>query len=171
MPRLNEDVDMIERMEVDLASKAQTAYAAAGISASIHGVYSLDDLEAKLEEELCGRIALGVGYLGAQPTYLNSGRHENVNVDQGAAAKSISYVFAMILAVPFDTNCTQRYDATKLLTILRRGILGSIVSGDRTTRTWSFVREFPNTEESTKTMAYYSQMWEVKVIETGSTNT
>lgn len=155
--RLNADDEMVERMELDLITKARTAFGEAGILASIHGVFSLDDLEAKQESDLCEMIGIGVGYAGAEPTEgiptpLNS-------APGGPSAKTVFFLFGIILAVPHGPDCKERYSATKLLTILRRSLLGSIVSGDSTNRAWAFVKEAPNVAESTGTMLYYSQVW------------
>lgn len=154
--RLNQDVGMVERMERDLTEKAQAAYAAAGLSANIHGVFSLDDLEDTQESDLCGKLAVGVGYAGAEsvtPAPVASGPG-GVNT-----AKMVDFIFHVILAVPHGQGCIERYDATKLLTSLRNAINGKHCSGDTTNRVWSFVKEFPNITDSTDTMLYYSQVW------------
>lgn len=160
LPRLNTDPGMIERMEVDLATKAEAAYTSAGLSPVVFGVFSLDDLEKKSEADLCQKLAVGVGYAGAEPTVAQNLR-DNLNVGSSNAAKTVDFIFTIILAVPTGAECSERYSATKLLTILRMGILGSSVSGDITNRTWAFVKESPNVQESTDTMLYYSQVWRV----------
>lgn len=168
MPRLNEDNEMIERMEVDLSSKAQAAFVTAGVSPSIHGVFSLDDLERKTEEELCQRVAVGVGYWGAKPHAGESAQRGSQNTAPGGnAVKMVDFVFMVILAVPHGENCLERYSATRLLTVLRRGINGSTVSGDATNRTWTFVSETPNITESTDSMLYYTQVWRVTLPAVG----
>ncbi len=156
---LTKDNDMIERMELDLAAKAQSAYTAAGLSPNVHGIFSLDDLEKKIEADLCSKLAVGVGYAGALPTIdpkapLNT-------APGGNAVKMVAFTFNVILAVPTGEDCLERYSATKLLTVLRRGILGSIIDGDSASRTWAFAKEFPNVQESTQTMLYYTQVWQV----------
>jgi len=160
---------MVERMEADLGAKASAAYTAAGISPAILGVFSLDDLEKKLESDLCGKLAVGVGYAGAEPTAVVSNPKAPLNVGSSNAAKTVDFIFTVILAVPTGPECTERHSATKLLTILRLGILGSTVSGDNTNRTWAFVRESPNITESTETMLYYSQVWRVAMPIVGPT--
>lgn len=164
--KLNSDFEMIERMELDLVSKAQTAFTAAGLTANIHGVFSLDDLEAKEESDLCNMLAVGVGYAGAE-TY--DTQRSNLNTAPGGpAVKNVDFAFAVILAVPHGVDCAERYSATKLLTVLRLGIIGSIVSGDIASRTWAFVREFPNIQDSTDSMLYYTQMWKVNLPQRGA---
>lgn len=153
---LNRDDQMIQRMELDLVEKAQTAYALAGLSANIHGIFSLDDLGVKEESDLCGLLAVGVGYAGAEPSHPGG---QLTTAPGGNAAKMVDFVFHLILAVPHGNGCVERYDATKLLTVLRRSILGSTCSGDTTNRTWAFVKELPNIADSTETMLYYSQVW------------
>lgn len=154
---LHHDDAMLERMELDLVVKSQTAYAAAGLSANIHGVFSLDDLEGKEESDLCGLLAVGVGYAGAEP--YDPQKAQLNTAPGGSAVRMVDFLFHIILAVPHGRDCMERYSATKLLTVLRRGILGTSCSGDATNRTWAFVREFPNITESTDTMLYYSQVW------------
>ena len=164
MARLNQDLEMIERMELDLIAKTQTAYETADMTPAIHGVFSIDDLENKSEADLCQKLAVGVGYEGAEP---HSILKTQGNVGSNNAAKAVDFIFRIILAVPTGPECTERFSATKLLTILRLGILGSTVAGDITNRTWEFVREYPNIQESTETMLYYSQVWRVELIATG----
>lgn len=158
---LNQDIEMIERMELDLVSKSQTAFTAAGLTANIHGVYSLDDLEEKEVSDLCGLLAIGVGYAGAEP--YNAHKVPLNTAPGGDAAKAVDFLFHIILAVPHGKGCTERYSATKLLTVLRQGILGTSCSGDTTNRTWAFVKEFPNIVDSTEAMLYYSQVWRITI--------
>lgn len=163
-PLLNLDDTMIERMEADLVSKVQAAYNAAGVDVAVYGVFSLDDLEKKQESELCGAIGIGVGYLGAEPTP-NVGTQ--LNVSRGVAAKPIDFMYVIILAVPTQ-GCDERFPATKLLTVMRRKIMGSTISGDEVNRTWMFVKEGPQISESSDTMLYYSQVWRVALSQTGN---
>lgn len=156
-PRLNQDNEMIERMELDLVAKAKEAFFTANLEALIHGVFSLDELEELTETSLCQKLAVGVGYAGAESASdpkgsLNSG-------PGGNTTKMVDFLFHVILAVEHGKECVERYSATKLLTVLRRGIQGKICSGDQTNRTWAFVKEFPNVTDSTDTMLYYSQVW------------
>ena len=154
--RLNQSNDMIERMEHDLVTKAQTAYANSGLTAKIHGVFSLDDLEDKEESDLCNGLAVGVGYAGAEAVHPKAPMG---TAPGGAAPKMVDFIFHIILAVPHGTGCTERFDATRLLTALRFSILGTSCSADSTNRTWAFEKEFPNITDSTDTMLYYSQVW------------
>ena len=165
---LNLDNDMIERMEGDLAQKCAAAFQGASIEAAVHGVFSLDDLEKKQESDLCGGIGIGVGYTGAEPTHLDTNPKAQLNVSRGEAVKSLDFHFVVILAVPKDNECAERYSATKLLTLLRRTIMGSNVDGDRVQRTWAFVREAPDISASTKSMLYYSQVWRVALPNVGN---
>lgn len=160
-PRLNQDNDMIERMEADLVAKAEDAFAAASLEAGIYGVFSLDDLEEKTEEDLCKKLAVGVGYAGAEPASDPKGLN---SAPGGNTSKGVDFLFHVILAVPHGPDCTERYSATKLLTVLRRSINGTTCSGDATNRTWSFVKELPNVQDSTDTMLYYSQVWVIRLI-------
>lgn len=157
---LNKDNSMLQRMELDLVNKVTAAYNAAGLTANIHGVFSLDDLEQKEESDLCGLLAVGVGYAGAEPA---EPRGQLNTAPGGSAAKMVDFMFHLILAVPHGLNCVERYEATKLLTVLRNSILGSSCSGDATNRTWAFVKEFPNIADSSDTMLYYSQVWRLAV--------
>lgn len=161
--RLQADNDMVQAMELDLVTKVQEAYATAGLSANILGVYSIDDLENMRVGDLCNLIGVGVAYNGAVPTPPDS--HVNSSAPGGRSVKMIDFMFLVILVVPHGEGCTERYDATKLLTVIRRGVLGTTCAGDVTNRTWSFVREFPNVQESTDSELYYSQIWKISIPE------
>lgn len=168
VPLLNQDVGMIERMEEDLKDKAQAAFTRYGLTQNVHGVFSLDDLENKLETDLCRHIGVGVGYLKAEPTARTTDPKAPLNVDRGVATKMLDYFFSVILAVPTGSECSERHMATKVLTALRLDILGSEVSGDRIQRGWAFVHELPVPEQSTDTMLYYSQVWRVAMPTVGN---
>lgn len=168
MLRLNQDPDMVERMEKDLTSKVKEAFESAGVSSMVFGVFSLDDLETKSKDELCNKLAVGVGYVLSEPTAVSTNQKDPLNVGSVNAAKTVDFVFSIILAVPTGPECAERYSATKLLTVLRQSILGSTVSGDSTNRTWAFVKEAPNVAESTEEMLYYSQIWRVAVVIVGA---
>lgn len=155
--RLNQDNDLIERLETDLVSKAKEAFYGANLLAGIHGVFSLDDLETQTEDDLCKKLAVGVGYAGAEPASDPKG-HLN-SAPGGNTVKAVDFLFHVILAVPHGPDCSERYSATKLLTVLRRSIQGTTCSGDATNRPWAFVKELPNVQDSTDTMLYYSQVW------------
>lgn len=153
--------DMIEQMENDLVAKVTAAYTAANLDIGVYGVFSVDDLENKVESELCNKIAIGVGYMGAEPTALDSNPKAPLNVSRGVAAKTLDFMFLVILAVPTGPMCDERFDATKLLTMQRKRIMGSDVAGDVADRTWAFVKEGPEVSASSDTMLYYSQVWRV----------
>lgn len=157
---LNQENDMIERMELDLCTKAAAAYIAAGLEAGVHGVFNIDDLELKTGSELCGKLAVGVGYAGAETA---SPTPNSQNPGGGNAARMVGYLFHVILAVPHGADCVERYSGTKLLTVLRRSINGKSCDGDTASRTWTFVKEFPNVAESTDSMLYYSQVWRIAI--------
>lgn len=159
--RLNQDNDMVERMEKDLAGKAREAFYSANLMAGIHGVFSLDDLETQTETDLCKKLAVGVGYAGAEPASDPKG-HLN-SAPGGNTVKAVDFLFHVILAVPHGPDCSERYSATRLLTVLRRSIQGTLCSGDATNRSWGFVKELPNVQDSTDTMLYYSQVWLLRV--------
>jgi len=160
---VNLDPEQLQRMEDDLITKVQAALTEANLMQRIFGIFSIDDLEHKQESELCGGIAIGVGYLGAQELERNS----QLNVDRSRAAKSTEFNYMVLLAIPTDESCSTRYDGLKLLTLLRQGILGSTIDGDTTNRTWDFVQEKPDISESSRTMLYYSQVWRVVMQATG----
>ena len=170
MTILNRDADMIQRMETDLATKCAAAFASVQIAAGVHGVFSIDDLEQKTASDLCGNIAIGVGYMGAEPTNLDSNPKAALNVGRGEAVKSLDFMFMIILAVPYGDACLERYDATKLLTLLRQTVMGSTVDNDAVQRTWAFVKEQPQISASTETMLYYSQVWRVALPNVGNFN-
>lgn len=158
---LHQQSDMIERMELDLATKASAAFAAAGLQSVVHGVYSLDDLENKTENELGRKIAVGVAYRRAQPPEIVENPKNSAAPGHSTAVKMVAYDFLVILAVPTGEDCVERYNATKLLTVLRKSIFGSTVDGDASARRWNFIQESPVVDQSTGTMLYYSQVWQV----------
>lgn len=168
MPRINDDDTMIARMEADLVAKVTTALSSQSRlnKVSVHGVFSLDDLERKQAEDLCNEIGVGVGYLSAISTSEKS-RGTNLNVDQGNAAAMVEFRFVIVLAVPTDETCGTRYNATQLLSCMRRSILGSKIENDLTNRTWRFISENPDISASTKQMLYYAQVWQVALPNSG----
>lgn len=169
-PPIQARQDLITALEDDLITKVQAGYAAAGMKASIHGVFSLDDLEAKQVSDLCKMIGVGIGYMGAEPTALDTNPKAALNVPHGQAVKSIDFMFLIILAVPTGAGCDERYKATDLLTVLRNSILGSVVTGARDQRTWSFVKEGPRVSESSDEVLYYAQVWRLPLPVSGNIN-
>lgn len=157
------DDEMIERMEIDLADKAAQAFTAAGVLSNVYGVFSLDDLETKAEGELSRKPAVGVGYAGSAPMEVENNALRSAAPGQSSAMRMLSYKFQIILAVPTGPECLERYTATKLLTILRRRIHGAVVAGDGSQRRWNFQQERPHDAESTETLLYYSQTWQVSL--------
>lgn len=153
--------DMIERMELDLSTKAAAAFEAAGVGSVVHGVFSLDDLENKTENDLGRKIAVGVSYFRAGPLEITDNPKSSATAGQSTSVKLVAYDFMVLLAVPTGEECLERYNATKLLTVLRRSIHGSIIDGDGASRRWNFQTEKPVTDQSTETMLYYSQLWQV----------
>lgn len=168
MNLLNKDVDMIERMENDLREKITVAFATVGVSSLVHGVFSLDHLEMLVENSLeTGKIHVGAQYHQAVPLEIDFKPTASAAPGQGTSAKLVSYEFLVILAVPTGPECRERYNATKLLTALRMGIQGAAVAEDKAQRRWNFQREKPEVGASTETMLYYSQLWQVSLVNTG----
>lgn len=163
MAILNLDVDMTSRMEGDLAKKAGDAFASAGVDTLVYGVFDLDDLERKKENELGKGIAVGIAYAGIEPPNLGSNPNESAAPGRSNAVKMLSHRFLVLLAVPVTEDCEVRYNATKLLTVLRRGIHGSKIDGDEGSRTWNFLTEAPRPDASSSTMLYYTQVWQVSL--------
>lgn len=161
--------DLLSLLESDLASKAQAAFVSSGVASNIYGVFSLDDLEAKQEKELGHNVAVGIAYSGSQPLAIDTRPGASAAPGQGMSARMLQYEFLVLLAVPTDQQCEERYNATKLLTVLRRRIHGSKVADDDGSRRWSFLKEAPRVDQSTSTMLYYTQYWSVALPLTGST--
>jgi hypothetical protein len=166
IPRLNSDLNQIERMECDLRDKARAAFTRFGLGQNVFGVFSLDDLENKLESDLCQHIGVGIGFLKIEPA--NKDSTVQLNTGGGVATKMLHYFFSVIMAVPSGEQCSERHDATKVLTALRFDIMGSPVSGDATNRTWEFVHELPVPEQSSDTMLFYSQVWRLAMPNVGN---
>lgn len=169
--RLTDDVQIIERMEADLVKKAKIAFGKYALGDYIFGVFSLDDLEAKSRGDLCGKIAIGVGYSQTLPVATETtARAGALAVAGGPGAKSLAYEMAIILAVPTSEQCDERHNATTALTALRREILGSTIAGDISNRKWDFVSEAPQVAASSNTMLYYTQVWRVAIQCVGISN-
>lgn len=148
--------NQIELLENQLIEHCVTALENKRVAAIVDGVFSLDSLEQKLETDLNGRIGVGVAYQGCKAISPEEG---NASGDPHRAILNEN-LFVVILAVPTDQVATQRLDATELLTVLRKGILGKKVELSRgNQRTWGFVQEKPEIADSTPTMLYYSQVW------------
>lgn len=168
LPMLNKDVNMIQRMEEDLTEKAKVAFTTYQLKQNIFGVFSLDDLEGKLESDFCNNIGVGIGFMQVVPTGLTTDPKAPLNVGSQNAVKQLDYFFGVILAVPTGEQCKERNNATKVLTALRFSIMGSVVAGDASSRTWAFVKEAPEIAQSSDTMLYYQQVWRVAIPTLGN---
>lgn len=165
---LPDNPDMLEVLEKDLIKKIKTTLTALQIRGTIHGVFSLDDLEKKTAEDLCGGIAFGVGYLGAATITEHAAQ---LNPGKSNAVQQADLRFVVLIAAPVDDLCSQRLTGMKLLTILRLGILGTSVESipgqpagrNEVQRSWVFVQEKPEVSESTETMLYYTQQWRLSL--------
>lgn len=156
---LNQNNDMIEVMENDLIAKIQVAIDCnADLKMNVYGVFNIDDLERKQASDLGAQVGVGVSYVGARKTEGNT---------PGVPAKQVQFAFSVILAVPAGELSDERHPATKLLTVLRRAILGKPIAGDRVQRCWDYVSETPEPSASTATMLYYAQLWQVAMPITG----
>ena len=159
---LNKDKSMLTRMELDLTTKARDAFNSAGISSSVYGIFSLDDLEQQRESDICAAntIAVGVGYHGAK----NVMEDEKGNGANGHGRTAMNeFRYMVVLAVPAGKDCDIRYNAGELLTIMRLSIHGSQVDGAAAARTWQFVSEAPNISQSSDDILYYVQIWQTKL--------
>jgi hypothetical protein len=153
-------------MEADLIRKSTEALQCADLSLRVFGVFSLDDMENMLVNDLRNGIAVGVGYLGSQATPHSA--PNQLNVDRGNAARGVEFSYMLLLAIPTQNGCCDvRYDALELLASLRNRILGSTIQGDVVNRTWDFVQEKPDISESSLSVLYYSQVWRTVLMATG----
>lgn len=147
---------MLTAMEEDLKTKVTEALSAQPEAMSyipVHGIFSVDDLESKMESDLGDGMGIGVQYHSSE-------------IDSGQAnsrARTLQFNYLIILAIPVPEDTAKRHNGTTVLSILRNSILGTAVAGDRTNRTWDFIREKPEVGASTKTMLYYSQLWQVAI--------
>lgn len=170
---LNKRRDMLAVLEQDLITKIQDSVAAAGMNGVVHGVFSLDDLETKTAQSLCGGIAFGVGYMGIKPVTEHASQ---LNASKGNAAQSCDVFFTILVAAPVDEMCTQRLTGMQILTVLRQGILGTQIvevqgedpGRNAVPRTWIFVSEKPEVGESSVNMLYYTQVWRLVLPMTGN---
>lgn len=157
---LPDQPEFLETLEIDLCTKSKAAFDAAGIQASVHGVFSLDDLEGKMANEISSGVSVGVGYQRALPGEIET----NPRGTPGSApsAKFFGFNFLVVLCVPTQPGCLERYNGTRLLTVLRRHIHGSLVEGTRgEVRPWNFMGEVADTANSTENMLYYVQTWQI----------
>lgn len=160
---IHTDPDMIQRMEDDLRNKIQVAINCnPDLNMVVHGVFSIEDLEQKLESEMGGAIGVGVGYMGCE-------RKEDQKPARGNAASIATFSFTTILAVPTSKFSDERHPATKLLSLVRNSIIGQPVGDDTVQRVWDFVREQAEPSASTPTMLYYSQVWQLTLPIVGKT--
>lgn len=165
---LNQDPEMIERMENDLREKATDCFGVAGVNSLVYGVFSMDHLESLRANEIeQGKVGIGIQYNGAAPVEIDFNKQSSAAPGQGTSAKLLAYSFLVILAVPVGPDCLERYNATKLLTLLRQFIQGSIIAGDQGQRRWSFQRERPEIGASDEDTLYYSQVWQVALVNVG----
>ncbi len=166
MSKLNQDPAMIEIMEADLKTKIQAAIDAnPDLAMVVHGVFSIDDLETKMESDLGRSIAVGVQYAGCSAT---TKAVASSNPAQGNSIKTVMFNFTVILGTPTSDFCDDRNNATKLLSVLRMAIFGKSIGADRVQRTWEFVMERPEVGASSKTMLYHAQVWQVAMQNLGT---
>jgi hypothetical protein len=152
---LNQDPDQITRMEDDLRDKIQVAINfKPELNAGVYGVFSIDDLESKMQDDLGGGIGVGVQFVYTQAADLQA--------RPGAQnARYLQFMLQVILAVPCGMEAVERGLATKLLGVTRQAIFGEPLKDDKVNRAWDFVREQAEPSASTATMLYYSQLWQV----------
>jgi hypothetical protein len=158
---------MLEYMEDDLKAKALAAYISKEIASSVYGIFSLDDLEEKEQSELGRQLVIGVGYVGAEPAPKEQERQSRPNQQ---SIDYLRYKFLILIAIPVDNGDAERYSATQLLTILRKGVAGIPIAGDRASRMWTFESEAPRIAESSSTMMYYAQVWRVDLPNVATTS-
>lgn len=169
MARLQDNEKIIQRMEADLVDKVRVALAINGVDALVAGVFSLDELESKQVNELCGKIGIGVSFLDVTPSEIDTAPKTHGNVPVSTRAKSLDFRFLIITGIPTGSGCAaDRHNATDILTMFMMTILGATVDSDTTNRTWDFVKLVPNINESTENMLYYSQVWRVAIPLTGN---
>lgn len=155
--------NLTQDMENDLRAKVQSAIDCnPELRMVVYGVFSIEDLEQKLESELGGAVGVGVGYIGRERVKSEVGPG-TFNAARSNATRMVVYSFAIMLAVPSTEFSDQRHDATKLLTVVSRAILGSPIGGLGGQRTWDFIHEKAEPSASTATMLYYSQLWQVAI--------
>lgn len=166
---LNKSFDMLDRMELDLAERARDVLRQEGVNASVSGVFSIEDMEKMRESDVCasGAIAVGVGYSGAVARPKGQGNVDNAT----ARAEMVDFMFSIVLAVPGGENCEMRFDAGRVLSALRLGIMGrgpaeKHPNMQSVARTWEFVQEGPNVRESSTELMYYSQAWRLSLPQT-----
>lgn len=162
---LAKDPRVIQRLEQDLTNKCRAILQESDLSSNVHGVFSLDDLEKKTQNELGSAIGVGVGFSGREVNKNSDPKTSNDMRSQvrGNVAAIADYNFIVILAVPTDEVCSIRFDATTILTLLATGIVGSSAEDARARGCWEFIKDGPEVGESTNTCLYYSQHWRVRL--------
>lgn len=161
---LVKDPDALVRMEHSLMALAVDSYRTAGVDALVYGVFSLDELERKAANELGRKVAVGVQYAQSKPLEIDFNPKSSATASGGGAVRILAHEFLVVLAVPTDPASNtdpDRYNVSKLLTLLRRRIHGELVDGDLAARRWNFQWEKPNVGESSETVLYYTQLWQV----------
>lgn len=153
---LRTDPCLLDRLEEDLLDKIENIVNASDIASRLYGVFSVDDLEAKEAKELGTQMAIGVGYMGSR------NQTNNNAPDKGNVADLAEYRYMVLIACPVDPLCSERPDATRLLSLLRNNINNTdITDSTRTQRRWKWVEEAPQISESDNTMLYYTQVWRI----------
>jgi hypothetical protein len=167
--RLAYDPNMVEVMEADLVRRVTDLATVAQIDMGIHGVFSLDDLEAMTVGDLCKKIAIGIAYVGAEDTKV-TGPSLAAGTNANAARADVEFNFLIVLAVPVTrAGSDNRLDGSKMLSTIRQSLLGKTVQPPTSNTpynpvqsgTWRYVKEQPQPSESTSDMLYYSQVWRV----------
>lgn len=160
--------DMITVMREDLEKRLVAAVTTHDVP--IYGVFSIDDLERQVADDLCGSSgghAFGVMYMGANGVDRAT---KGLNTDSRTnAAQMQEYYFGIVMASPANAkkNCVGDV-STELLSVVRQAVLGTQVEGAQEVRTWNFVREGPEINASTEQVLYYLQVWRLVLAGQGN---
>jgi len=175
------DEKFLQHMSAELQSLAKEALKDKDISASVNGVFSLDDLERIVKAQAfgVGTIHVGVSYEGCQRGDPLMSTGNAVRRDGGGRA-ALDFLYLIVLAVNSNDCCDGKFEGQQLLHVLRTGILGrrtlpapEKIPGRTAPRefdyaTWDFIKEGPEVGVSDSSMLYYSQVWRASVVVTGN---
>jgi len=160
---LTQEDDCLEQLENFLKDRVVEAMRNGDLSSSVHGAFSIDDLEKQDPGAIgLGKVLFGVVYVGCNAAEAKEPKLS----DGGNGAQFTAFHFKIIVGGRVDTLCKQRQTHGRILTRLRKEIaLTHVQYGRRPemTRPWVFVNERPEIAESTEEMLYYSQTWSISL--------
>lgn len=166
MATFTDDNEFLEIINAHLVECIVQATRKGNITSSVQGVFSLDELESKSENDIMqGKVAFGVAYIGCEPRTRDESDGRSLPMHTNGV-DHVEFRFVVIIGCRADTTCSQRPLFQKILSMVRKEIfLSRLQVGRRAelVRPFTLVRERPEVQDSTQSVLYYSQVWSINL--------